>query len=244
MPVQKNVTFFPFSPIPTSSKDRTGRYFSEQNALIFPEYADYKPTKNIPPLMSYEPKLNSDIKIAHVVMKSIRLVYFLFLTDGSILTLCFGRVYKDDDKTLKWAKDKISELDKFSGNPEKLVNYFNNPQSEAISRGLNQDYSEPSVIFFYIYNREMQFYSDRFSFSPISPAPALGNPFEFFKSSDANFFGLYNSFRPNTSNAPVPVPSPYAYKFNLHMATRAYPGDYPQLIPFVIDPDIKNTGPP
>ena len=93
----------------------------------------------------------------------------------------------------------------------------------------------------------MVFSGDKFSFSEMPGNPQRpGNPGDpdgpftmILTSQKAKFFGLYNSFYDPWSGD-----KPYRYKFNLHMETIGYTVDKPHAIPFVIDPEVKNDGPP
>jgi hypothetical protein len=240
MPVADNVKFFE-----TELINGTGRYFNDQTAFIFPKPEKTKPSRIFPQF--YPANQPSGLKITlpsvSEQMAWIRLVYFLFLPDGSILTLSFQTAYNGHTDLSKWAIDKIKSLDRENGSPQKLINKYIR-DGERVSRGLDQDVSDASLIFFYVYNRDMGFYQIKFSCAPVSPNHPVGdNPFKIISSSDSNFFGLYDIFIPNPTGTPCTDPDLYSYKFNLHMSTKGYPGDKPRLIPFVIDPTIKNTGP-
>lgn len=240
MPVAENVKFFEADLI-----NGTGRYFNDQTAFIFPKPEKTKPSRIFPRFFYGDQSKKSEISLSSssIQMTWIRLVYFLFLPNGSILTLSFQTGYNGHTDLSLWAIEKIKSLDIERGSPQRLINKYN-ADRERVSRGLDQNISDPSLIFFYVYNPDMLFYQKKFSCAPISPNhPVEDNPFKIIFSSDSNFFGLYDIFTPNTTGAPANDPDLYSYKFNLHMVTRGYPGDRPILIPFVIDPTIKNTGP-
>lgn len=234
MPVKSNVKFRIFAP-----DNGVGQFFYGQIPLIFSKPDDKISTDSLP--NSYQKNIDNTALQNSISRNMVytRLVYFAFLADGSILTLTFQKIYSGDPDALDWAKGKINSLDCFKGDEAELIKYFNGVGSEGISRGLDQDFNGASIVFFFVYNREMKFYKKKFSMIPVGSQQVAGNPFHIIASTDSNFFALYNDFTRNSSST-----RPYVYKFNLHMQTKGAKGDTPSLIPFVIDPDVRNDGPP
>lgn len=245
MPISKNIKFFRLSP-----DNGTGRFFNDQKAFKFPSYpGKVDASESVPSREAFDDiknttlKSKNQLKANQLPIELSRLVYFVFLQSGEILTLCFGTKYVDQNKSKEWAEKKIIVLDKYNGDPVKLINAYNN-DTQRISRGLDQYYDKCALIWFYINNKTMYFTQDKFSSAPVYSKPPPGNPFKIIGTTDGNFFGLYNSFKPDQTGDPLPDQSYYDYKFNLHMKTGGYTVDIPRVIPFVVDPVIKNTGPP
>lgn len=235
--IDKDVKFFLFSPI-----NEVGIYFSDEDGLRFDKFVDQSPNRQIPPVFERNSKAQQTSlapTISDTAPKFVRVIYFAFLGDGDILTVSFQTKYTGTNLDRDWAIKKCNQLNKFKANPRKIIDYFD-ADNERISRGLDQDFSSSSLIFFYVCNRHMEFYKEKFSCVavPGNPEPHK-NPFIIIASTDSNFFGLYNIF----DGAAVTVVE-YQYKFNLHMKTKGYLGDVPQLIPFIIDPEFGNKGPP
>ena len=248
--IDENVTFVlykPKNPVFLSSND------DRIQPLEFNDVGDQKPSKSIP---SFYPKYQDSVESITEgvaipeapmgdIMKYIRIIYFVFLEKGEILTVSFQKIYENNDADKKWMLKKYEKLNSFRGDPDKIIRYFDsNPNSERVSRGLDQDFSETAVVFFYIYNEHMVFSGDKFSFMQVPDNPPnLGkpnSPFTMIKTSEqAKFFGLFNDFYDS-----LPVSTPYRYKFNLHMETIGYTVDKPHTIPFLIDPAVQNDGPP
>lgn len=253
--IDDNITFVlykPKNPIFLVGNDKD----KEFRTLEFNDVDNQIPTKSIPPLhrryqASAEPKSeggNIPAVPTSAEMQFIRIVYFVFLEKGEILTVSFQKKFQNNDDDKIWMLNKYRILNNFRGNPDKIIRYFDsNPNGERVSRGLDQDFSKTAVVFFYVYNEHMVFSDEKFSFTEMPDNPQRpsnpGDPYSPFTmirtSQKAKFFGLYNSFY-----EPWSGDKPYRYKFNLHMETIGYTIDQPQHIPFIIDPVIINQGPP
>lgn len=217
-----------------------GVFFSGQKALKFPKVPDPAPTREIPPERLPKAK-RASLASGNQLTKGdyVRLVYFAFLGEGDILTVSFQTPYIDNNTARDWAFEKIKKLNALNMDAGEIIKFYNR-DSEKRSRGLDQEFSRSSLTFFYICNRHMEFTKEKFSCvaMPGNPSPQK-NPFQIIASTDSNFFALYNLFEPGSSTG-----QRYAYKFNLHMKTKGYPGDTPKIIPFLVDPEVKNDGPP
>lgn len=190
----------------------------------FPEYSAFLRPKQIPP-----------------VIKHTRLVYIQVSCDGFISTRSFEIPFTNANDGKIWAIKKIAELDAC---PPNLQNFYDNDPERCGVGGLDQNCEWSALIFFYIMNRANKFAGKKFSSTMINrpPVPGQVGPFTVIASSNGQFFGLYNIHqRPLTS--PLP-PQPWEYKFNLHLEAEAVTGDTPKLIPWLIDPIIRNQGPP
>ncbi len=235
--IDKNVRFFRFSP-----NDEIGIFFSDQKGLAFEKFVDQSPSREIPPLLQRNTKVEQAVSTSNVSNTQIdytRLIYFAFLENGDILTVSFQTCYSGTIADRDWAIGKANLLNRLRANPRKIIDFYN-ADSQKMSRGLDQDFSRSSLTFFYVCNRHMEFTKDKFSCVAV-----LGNPephkipFDIIASTDNNFFALYNDFDHTIGGG-----QDFAYKFNLHMKTKGYPGDKPTLIPFIVDPEVKNEGPP
>jgi hypothetical protein len=235
--IDKNIQFFRFSP-----DKEVGIFFSDQQGLEFEKVTDSKPSREIPPELLRN-RTDSTLTSGTGLTKGdyVRLIYFVFLEDGDILTVSFQTAYVNNNDARDWAIGKANKLNALKMNAEKIVKFYNN-DPQKMSRGLDQDFSRSSLIFFYVCNRHMEFTKEKFSCvaMPNNPPSQHKNPFEIIASTDNNFFALYNLFEPDTSSTGFP----YGYKFNLHMKTKGYTIDTPTLIPFIVDPEFGNKGPP
>lgn len=213
---------------------RVGRYFNDQKPLKFidggtnreetvefPEYSIFLRPKQKPP-----------------TIKHTRLIYIQISCDGFISTRSFEIPFTTANEGKIWALKKIAELDAC---PPNLQNFYNNDK-ERCGVGLDQNFEWSALIFFYIMNRANKFAGVKFSTTLISAptGPTHGNPFTIIASSNGQFFGLYDIHQ-GPQNPPG---QPWEYKFNLHLEAEAVTGDSPKLIPWLIDPIIRNQGPP
>ena len=248
--IDENVTFIlykPNNPLFLLSND------DRNMALEFNDVGDQKPSKSIPSLYpTYRSSAESrpdDLGIPMAptgdIMKYIRVIYFVFLEKGEILTVSFQKIFKNNETDKAWMLEKYEKLNGFRGDPDKIICYYDSrPNDERVSRGLDQDFSETAVVFFYVYNKHMVFSGEKFSFTempgnPPHSGPSRG-PFTMIATSErAKFFGLLNNFDDSLT-----APKRYLYKFNLHMETIGYTDDKPHEIPFLIDPIVINQGPP
>jgi hypothetical protein len=235
--IDKNVKFFRFSP-----NDGVGIFFSDQKGLAFEEFTDQYPRSEIPPLLQRVQKGAQAVRASgssNAQIVYVRLIYFAFLDDGDILTVSFQKGYSGKTDDRDWAIAKANRLNSFRANPLKIIDFYTG-DCEKMSRGLDQNFTHSSLVFFYVCNRHMAFTGDKFSCVAVPTNPDQHkNPFDIIYSTDNNFFALYNDFDHRMAGG-----RDFAYKFNLHMRTKGHPGDRPTLIPFVVDPEVKNEGPP
>ena len=194
---------------------------TERAATVeFPEYSVFLKPKQTPP-----------------IIKHTRLVYIQVSCDGFISTRSFEIPFTNANDGKIWALKKIAELDAC---PPNLQNFYDN-DSERCGVGLDQNFEWSALIFFYIMNRANKFAGTKFSSTMINrhPVPGQVGPFTIIASSNGQFFGLYNIHR-----GPQVPRQAWEYKFNLHLEAEAVSGDSPKLIPWLIDPVIRNQGPP
>ena len=104
--IDKDVKFFLFSP-----ENEVGVYFSDQTGLAFEPFTKQSPSRVIPPLPTRSQKAAQAAPASSgnaPLISFVRLVYFVFLDDGDILTVSFQTGYTGTNADRDWAIAKAN----------------------------------------------------------------------------------------------------------------------------------------